>query len=88
VGECLQEGIAVSSAGAFVVRVQVGNIDGAFVLRVGNTDGTFVGTSVAGALLGNFVGALIGALVGSRVNCKITGGFRSIEHWFAVKNST
>ena len=61
-------------------------------MQVGTTDGTFVGTFVVGALLGSFEGTLVGALdgtpVGSGVNCKITGGFRPIEHCDAVKNST
>jgi hypothetical protein len=60
---------------AFVVRVQVGNIDG-----------TFVGSPVVvGALLGGIVGALVGTLVGSTMYFKITGGFRGAVHWLSVK---
>jgi hypothetical protein len=79
--------------GAFVVRVQVGNADDVFVrVQVGNADDVFVGTSVVGALLGALVGAFVGDLVGARVEgllmkLKITGGFRSSEHWLALKVS-
>jgi uncharacterized protein YcfJ len=66
----------------------VGTNEGTFMrVQVGNKDGTFVGTSVVGALLGALVGALVGGEVGSGVNFKITGAFRGIAHWLAVKAS-
>jgi hypothetical protein len=69
-------------------RVQVGNIDGTVVGNsvVGTLLGALVGVFV-GALVGALVGTLVGAEVGSGVNVKITGGFRGIEHWLAVKAS-
>jgi hypothetical protein len=77
--------------GAFVVRVQVGNVDGECVVRVqvGNADDVFVGTSVVRALLGAFVGDLVGARDGGEIwtNFEITGGFSSSGHCLAVKAS-
>jgi phage tail tape-measure protein len=72
--------------GAFVgvlVGAHEGAIEGASVrAQVGNNVGTLLGTFV-----GALVGALVGAEVGSGVNFKITGGFRGILHWLAVKDS-
>ena len=40
-----------------------------------------------GAFVGALVGALVGATVESGVNVKITGGFKGIKHWLAIKAS-
>jgi hypothetical protein len=52
---------------------------------VGPTVGVLVAGASDGALLGALLGALVGATVGSGVNVQITGGFRGIKHWLAVK---